>query len=68
MRLDQGGLEILDDGECRALLAATPLGRVVFTDRALPAILPVNYVLAGGDVIIRTTPGVVRTARPRPKP
>lgn len=56
MRLDHGGLEILDIEECRALLAATPLGRIVFTDRALPAVLPVNYVVAGGDVVIRTSP------------
>ncbi|MFI0353278.1 pyridoxamine 5'-phosphate oxidase family protein [Actinomadura sp. 9N407] len=56
MRLDHGGLEILGTGECRALLAATPLGRIVFTDSALPAVQPVNYVLAEGDVIIRTCP------------
>jgi nitroimidazol reductase NimA-like FMN-containing flavoprotein (pyridoxamine 5'-phosphate oxidase superfamily) len=57
MRLDHGGLEILDAEECRSLLAATPLGRIVFTDRALPAVQPVNYVLADGDVVIRTSPG-----------
>ncbi|XVQ09689.1 pyridoxamine 5'-phosphate oxidase family protein [Spirillospora sp. CA-255316] len=56
MPLDHGGLEILDTGECRTLLAATPLGRVVFTDSALPTVQPVNYVLAEGDVIIRTHP------------
>ncbi|MEW2360209.1 pyridoxamine 5'-phosphate oxidase family protein [Spirillospora sp. NPDC029432] len=54
MRLDHGGLEILGIEECRALLAAAPLGRVVFTDRALPAVQPVGYAFAGGHVIIRT--------------
>jgi uncharacterized protein len=56
MPLDHGGLEILGTGECRALLAATPLGRVVFTVSALPTVQPVNYALAEGDVIIRTHP------------
>ncbi|MFI0447495.1 pyridoxamine 5'-phosphate oxidase family protein [Actinomadura sp. 6N118] len=59
MRLDHGGLEILAPEDCRALLAATPLGRIVFTDCALPAVQPVNYVLADGNVIIRTS----RTSR-----
>jgi nitroimidazol reductase NimA-like FMN-containing flavoprotein (pyridoxamine 5'-phosphate oxidase superfamily) len=54
---DSGGLEILDEHECRELLGATPLGRVVFTDRALPAIQPVNFALCRGDVIIRTSAG-----------
>ncbi|WP_395108436.1 pyridoxamine 5'-phosphate oxidase family protein [Actinomadura sp. SCN-SB] len=56
MQLDHGGLEILGIEECRSLLAATQLGRIVFTDRALPAIQPVNYVVADGDVVIRTSP------------
>lgn len=56
MPLDDSGLEILSPEECRALLAEAPLGRIVFTDRALPAIQPVNYTLADGDVVIRTSP------------
>jgi nitroimidazol reductase NimA-like FMN-containing flavoprotein (pyridoxamine 5'-phosphate oxidase superfamily) len=55
MKLDQGGLEILDPEESLTKLATTPLGRIVFTDRALPAVQPVNYILADGDVIIRTS-------------
>ena len=54
---ESGGLEILDEHECRELLGATPLGRVVFTDRALPAIQPVNFALCHGDVVIRTSAG-----------
>jgi nitroimidazol reductase NimA-like FMN-containing flavoprotein (pyridoxamine 5'-phosphate oxidase superfamily) len=56
MKLDQGGLQILASGDCLALLATTPLGRIVFTDRALPAIQPVNFILVDGDVVIRTSP------------
>lgn len=54
---DSGGLEILTEQECRELLGQVPLGRIVFTDRALPAIQPVNFLLSQGDVIIRTNPG-----------
>ncbi|WP_019633347.1 pyridoxamine 5'-phosphate oxidase family protein [Actinomadura atramentaria] len=55
MTLDRGGLQILDDGACRALLAAVPIGRIVFTDRALPAVQPVNFTLVDGDVVVRTS-------------
>jgi hypothetical protein len=39
------------------LLASVPYGRVVFSQRALPAIRPVNHLLHDGDVIIRTNLG-----------
>jgi nitroimidazol reductase NimA-like FMN-containing flavoprotein (pyridoxamine 5'-phosphate oxidase superfamily) len=54
---DSGGLEILTDEECRELLGAVSLGRIVFTDRALPAVQPVNFALCHGDVVIRTSAG-----------
>lgn len=57
MRFDAHGLEILGRRDCLALLASVPLGRVVFTDQALPAIQPVNFALDGDDVIIRTPTG-----------
>lgn len=50
-------LSMLDTGECMRLLASVPLGRVVFTMRALPAIRPVNHLVDNGDVIIRTDLG-----------
>lgn len=54
---DRGGLEILDVEECLRLLGSVSIGRIVFTDKALPAILPVNYLLYDGSVIIRTGRG-----------
>jgi nitroimidazol reductase NimA-like FMN-containing flavoprotein (pyridoxamine 5'-phosphate oxidase superfamily) len=57
MRFDAHGLEVLDREECLKLLASVPLGRVVFTDRALPAIQPVDFVLDGDDVVICTARG-----------
>ncbi|GLU47128.1 pyridoxamine 5'-phosphate oxidase family protein [Nocardiopsis ansamitocini] len=56
MRIDTAGLEILRRAECLRLLAAAPIGRIVFTDRALPAIQPVNFTLHGADIIVRTAP------------
>lgn len=50
-------LEMLSPEECMALAAAMPIGRIVFTDRALPAIQPVNFLIDDGSVIIRTTQG-----------
>ena len=41
--------------EAFQLLATVPLGRVVFTDRALPAIRPVNHIVDGRDIIFRTS-------------
>ncbi|MEV0406731.1 pyridoxamine 5'-phosphate oxidase family protein [Actinoallomurus sp. NPDC050550] len=54
---DSGGLEILSEEECRRLITAAPLGRIVFTERALPAIQPVNFAVSDGEVIIRTSSG-----------
>jgi uncharacterized protein len=54
---DSEGLRILTEDECRHLLGTVPLGRVVFTDRALPAIQPVSFALSDGEVIILTAAG-----------
>jgi nitroimidazol reductase NimA-like FMN-containing flavoprotein (pyridoxamine 5'-phosphate oxidase superfamily) len=54
---DSSGLQILDREECLALLASVPVGRIVFTHRALPAVQPVNFVLDGEAIVIRTGPG-----------
>lgn len=52
-----GQLHALDGAECLRLLRTVPIGRVVFTESALPAIQPVNFTLDGADVIIRTSGG-----------
>lgn len=39
------------------LLASVPLGRVVFTHKALPAVRPVNHLVDDGHIIIRTHAG-----------
>lgn len=53
MTLDSDGLEILDRDDCLALLGGAPIGRVIFTEQALPAVQPVPFVLSDGAVVIR---------------
>jgi Pyridoxamine 5'-phosphate oxidase len=49
--------------EALRLLGTVPLGRVVFTDRALPAIRPVNHIVDGQQIIFRTgTSAAITTA------
>ena len=52
---DRAGLEVLAR-EVFQLLAEAPIGRIVFTDHALPAVQPVNFAMLGTDIIIRTSP------------
>ncbi|MBW8483431.1 pyridoxamine 5'-phosphate oxidase family protein [Actinomadura parmotrematis] len=58
MDYDGNGPRALDRERCLALLRTVPVGRVVFTDRALPAIQPVNFALdGGGRIVVRTSAG-----------
>lgn len=43
--------------EALKLLGSVQLGRVAFTDQALPAIRPVNHLVDEGDIIVRTHGG-----------
>jgi nitroimidazol reductase NimA-like FMN-containing flavoprotein (pyridoxamine 5'-phosphate oxidase superfamily) len=43
--------------ECLALLPTVPFGRLVFTEGALPAVIPVNFLLDSAGLVIRTAPG-----------
>lgn len=47
-------LEELSPRESMRLLGTVSLGRVAFTARALPAIRPVNHLIDGDHIIIRT--------------
>jgi uncharacterized protein len=63
-RLILGGMdvEVLSREESLALLASVPVGRIVFTVRALPAIQPMNFVVDNGGIVIRTGPGTKLSA------
>jgi hypothetical protein len=54
---DARGIEELTREESLRLLASVPVGRVVFSHRALPAIRPVNHLVAGDQIIIRANLG-----------
>lgn len=47
----------LDRADCLALLGTQTLGRLVFTRRALPDVLPAHYHLEGENILIRLTVG-----------
>lgn len=49
------GFRELDRHECLSLLAGAPVGRIVHTREALPAVLPVNFSLDDGAVVLRTS-------------
>jgi nitroimidazol reductase NimA-like FMN-containing flavoprotein (pyridoxamine 5'-phosphate oxidase superfamily) len=50
-------LSTISPEQCLALLGSVPFGRVVFTNRALPAIRPVNHIVDNGHIIIRSSLG-----------
>ncbi|MER7486843.1 pyridoxamine 5'-phosphate oxidase family protein [Streptomyces sp. NPDC126497] len=50
------GFRSLDRRECLRLLARAPVGRVVHTRQALPAVLPVGFTLdTDASVVLRTS-------------
>jgi nitroimidazol reductase NimA-like FMN-containing flavoprotein (pyridoxamine 5'-phosphate oxidase superfamily) len=50
------GFRELERPECLRLLARVPVGRIVHTRQALPAVLPVNFTLDDdGAVLLRTS-------------
>jgi nitroimidazol reductase NimA-like FMN-containing flavoprotein (pyridoxamine 5'-phosphate oxidase superfamily) len=56
----------LQRAESVALLRSAPFGRVVFTDRAMPAITTVSFlVLGNGDVAFRSEVGSTLSAATR---
>jgi nitroimidazol reductase NimA-like FMN-containing flavoprotein (pyridoxamine 5'-phosphate oxidase superfamily) len=57
MEIDRHGLEVLSRAECLRLLHGGGIGRVVVTDKALPAAFPVNFFLLDDDVVFFTAEG-----------
>jgi nitroimidazol reductase NimA-like FMN-containing flavoprotein (pyridoxamine 5'-phosphate oxidase superfamily) len=53
MSADLSNSGALSEGDALALLATVPVGRLVYSDRALPFVTPVNFILDGADVVIR---------------
>jgi nitroimidazol reductase NimA-like FMN-containing flavoprotein (pyridoxamine 5'-phosphate oxidase superfamily) len=55
-------LELLDRSQCLALLDKASVGRLVFTEHALPAVQPVDFRQWRGDVVIRIADPTVLAA------
>lgn len=52
----EGRIRELHEDECMARLRTAAVGRIAFCTPAGPVILPVNFVLEHGTVVVRTTP------------
>ncbi|MEW1653995.1 MULTISPECIES: pyridoxamine 5'-phosphate oxidase family protein [unclassified Streptomyces] len=52
----------LDRQECLRLLALVPIGRIVYTHEALPAVLPVNFSLDADHAVVLRTAATSRLA------
>ncbi|MEV0829454.1 pyridoxamine 5'-phosphate oxidase family protein [Nonomuraea rubra] len=50
-------LEMLDEQECRRLIAPGGIGRVAFNGSHGPTVLPVNYKMHEGAIVFRTAAG-----------
>jgi uncharacterized protein len=55
-------LVALDEAECLRLLASRYLGRLAFLSDGRPDVVPVNYVVSDGAVILRLRHGPVSDA------
>jgi len=54
MDTDSSALEQLPRDECLRL-GSVPVGCMIYTRQALPAVEMVNFALVGGDIVIRTS-------------
>jgi uncharacterized protein len=54
MYSDDSAVRQLSRAECLRLMASVPVGRIIYTRQALPAVELVNFALDNGDIIIRT--------------
>ncbi|MFE2756600.1 pyridoxamine 5'-phosphate oxidase family protein [Actinosynnema sp. NPDC059335] len=54
---DSAGLQVLSRDECLELLGSAAIGRLVYTDKALPVVHPVVFALDGECVVLRVPDG-----------
>lgn len=58
-------LVALDGPRCWELLRGERVGRLVYTDAVMPAVVPVTFAVVGADVVVAATPGDKVTAAVR---
>jgi hypothetical protein len=49
-------LAVLSREQCLRLMATAPVGRIIYTRHAMPAVEVVNFTVDAGDIVIRTAP------------
>ena len=49
-------LAVLSREQCLRLMATVPVGRVIYTRHAMPAVEVVNFTVDTGDIVFRTAP------------
>ncbi len=54
---DRHGLEVLPLAQCLALLRSRPLGRVAYLEAGQPTVVPVNHLVDGNGIVIRSLSG-----------
>lgn len=57
VEVDRNGLEVLSREQCLELVATATIGRVGISSGALPTVLPVNFLLDGERILIRSGKG-----------
>jgi uncharacterized protein len=58
-------VEVLDEAQCLALLRTVSLGRIAFSEGALPAVQPVAFAVGDGELFIPTPRGSTVAAASR---
>lgn len=64
--MTQRELEHLSVEECEELLGQGRVGRLVYQDDLGPVAVPVNYAMAGRDILVRVEGGTKRAAVEQP--
>ena len=64
--MTQRVLEELSMQDCFDLLASGRVGRLVYVDEQGPVAIPVNYAMAGADIVFRVEQGTKRAALEQP--
>jgi uncharacterized protein len=54
---DRHGLEVLSLSQCLALLRSRPLGRLAYIEAGGPTVVPVNHLVDGPSVVLRSLSG-----------
>ena len=57
MSISPRKLRAVTRGEALSLLAGTSLGRIVFTENAMPAVRPASHLVEDGVIIVRSHDG-----------